>query len=309
MKVLVTGGSGLVGQAVRRTCPQGTEAIYISSKDGDLTNYNTCNTIFEKCMPTHVIHLAAKVGGVLENSKFVGDFFYKNMQINLNVLECCKIHSVKNVISLLSTCIYPDSGNVLHPKDLHAGEPHSTSFGYAYAKRMLEVQSRAYNQQYGTKFSCLISNSIYGPNDNFHLESSHVVPAIIRKVYEAKLSNSKLTLWGSGTAMREFTYVDDIGCAIWWSLLSREDSCTINVGTDKDVSIQFLASEICKILDYDYSNIVWDDSKKSGQKERRSDTSRFHQESGIRCVSLNNGLKLTIDWFNRNYPNIRGISL
>lgn len=308
MKVLVTGGSGLIGHAVKSSCQQGIDAVYLSSKDGNLTSYDICQNLFDIHRPTHVIHLAAKVGGVLENSKFAGDFFYQNITMNCNVLECCRKFGVTNLVSVLGACNYPDkSGYALQPSDLHSGEPHSTSFGYAYAKRMLEVQSRAYNQQHGTKFSCVILNGVYGPYDNFCLTSSHAVAAIIRKIYEAKLSGNRVKLWGSGLAKREFTFVDDIGCALWWALLKRDDCSTINIGTDECITIRELASKVCEIMNYDYENLDWDQSAKTGQGFRIIDTTIFREKSGIRFLTLSHGLKLTIDWFGREYPNIKGI--
>ena len=205
----------MVGSAFRDLAP---DAIFISSDHCDLRSSSQAKSLFNTTKPDYVIHLAAKVGGVKANTEYLGDFYRENLLINTNVLECCRVNDVKKVVSLLSTCVYPD--NVSYPlteEQIHNGEPHPSNFAYAYAKRMLDVQSRSYRKQYGCSFITAIPNNLYGPHDNFHLEDSHVIPAMIRKIWEAKLKNENVILWGDGTPLREFTYSEDVGKILFYA--------------------------------------------------------------------------------------------
>ena len=204
MTVLVTGGTGLVGYALKKVLPQ---AVYLSSKDCDLRNYDQCLSIFKKYSPKHVFHLAAKVGGIKANSDFAADFYSDNILINTNVLNASYETNVSKVVSLLSTCVYPDKVSYpLTEEQIHNGEPHQSNFAYAYAKRMLDVHSRSYRKQHGCNFVTVVPNNLFGENDNFDLENSHVIPAIIRKVHEANMSNKNVVLWGDGSPIRDLIY-------------------------------------------------------------------------------------------------------
>lgn len=326
MTTLITGGSGLVGRALECVSDEDNVlfleskkdfkrseskigAIYLSSKDGDLRVKSECQRIFDKFQPTHVIHLAARVGGVNANSKYIGDFFYENIVINTNILECAKEFKVEKLVNLLSTCIYPDKIEYpIKAEQLHNGEPHSSNFGYAYAKRMLEVQSRAYNQQYKTNFICLVPNNIYGPFDNFHLEDSHVIPAIIRKVYIASQTGEKVILWGDGSSLREFTLSNDIAKTIWWAL-DNYNGPIINIGTTEEISIKDAANLICDCFGVDKNIIEWDTSKPVGQLRKTSDKEPFNTlNHGLVPVLFSEGIKYTVNWFLKNKQHIRGFS-
>ena len=181
-KVLVTGGTGMLGSAFHEILP-GTQMVLVGSNDYNLTNYDAALRMMQDHRPDAVIHLAAHVGGVGGNTSYVADFYSDNIRINTNVLDAAHTHNIKKVVSLLSTCVYPDSVQYpLTENQLHTGAPHPSNFGYAYAKRMLDVQSKAYRQQHGHNFITAIPNNMFGENDNFDLENGHVVPAIIRKV-------------------------------------------------------------------------------------------------------------------------------
>jgi len=189
--VLVTGGSGLVGKGIEaylKTAPRPDERwVYLGSKDGDLTKLEDTRAIFEKHQPTHVIHLAASVGGLFKNMRQRVEMIRDNLAINDNVLLCSKEYKVQKVVSCLSTCIFPDK--TTYPIDetmVHLGPPHFSNEGYAYAKRMIDVLNRAYNLEYGCKFTSVIPTNIYGPHDNYNLEDSHVIPGLIHKTYNAK---------------------------------------------------------------------------------------------------------------------------
>ena len=205
LKLLVTGGTGLVGSAIKG-------GIKLSSNNGDLINTEDTFKIFETLRPEKVIHCAARVGGLGGNMNYKGEFFYDNIMINTNVLEASRRVGVEKVVSFLSTCIFPD--NVEYPlteNKIHLGEPHNSNYPYAYAKRMLDIQSRAYKEQYGLNYVSVIPTNIYGPNDNFDLKNGHVLPSLIHKCYLAKKNGTDLNVWGTGKALREFIYSEDVG--------------------------------------------------------------------------------------------------
>lgn len=307
-RILVTGGTGMVGSAFRRHEPFGV--IRVGSSDCDLTDFTETMSLLHEHRPDAVIHLAAKVGGVKGNYDFVGDFFRENTMINTNVLEACRLYGVPKVVSLLSTCIYPDKPSYPLTEDqIHAGEPHFSNFGYAYAKRMIEVQSRAYRQQYNCNFVTAVPNNIFGENDNFDLENSHVVPAIIRKVFEAKKNNSpEVILWGDGSPLREFTYSHDIADALMYILRNYDDVMPINIGNTYEVSILEMAEMIVKIIGYG-GELVWDASMPAGQLQKPSSNQRFVSMGWDRAfyTPITSALQATCTWFEKNYPNVRGI--
>lgn len=299
----------MVGQAVRQTAPPDADAVYAGTADGDLRDGRACRTLFETVRPTHVIHLAARVGGVLENTRYIGEFFHDNLLINVNVLESARRLGVHKLVSLLSSCIYPDGITLpLRESELHAGEPHPSNFGYAYAKRMLEVQSRAYARQYDARFACVIPNNIFGPHDNFDLEAGHVIPAMIRKIHAAKVDGAPAVLWGDGTPRREFTFSRDIGQALWWALRSYDDAAPLNIGTNEEVSIRHAAETICRRLDHDASRLEWDTGQPQGQDRKPTDTTRFRALAGLTPTPFDEGVDETVRWYVERFPKVRGVS-
>jgi|TARA_R110000824_G_scaffold5670_6_gene26066 GDP-L-fucose synthase len=306
MAILITGGTGMIGTAFREYLPQ---AYYLSSKECDLKNLEQACDIINKYKPERVIHLAARVGGVSANSSFLGEFYFENCLINTNTLESCRKNNVKKVLSLLSTCIFPDK--VVYPiteDQLHNGEPHASNFAYAYAKRMLDVQSRAYRKQYGCNYITAVPNNLYGEHDNFDLEQSHVIPAIIRKVYEAKKHNQKVVLWGDGSPLREFTYSKDLAKVLLFLMDNYSGENPINVGTLEEINIKQIASIIADELRYD-GEIVWDTTKPAGQFKKPSDKKQIQSLGWTqdRYLSFAEGIKKTCEWFKENYPNVRGV--
>lgn len=308
MKILVTGGTGMVGSTFL-TKKDLNQYILVGSKEYDLTNFSEAKRMICEIKPDAVIHLAAKVGGVKGNSELIADFYQENVLINTNVLTSCVQNNIKNVVSLLSTCIYPDNASYpLTPEQMHLGEPHESNFGYAYAKRMLEVHSRAIKKQYGLSYKTAVPNNIYGPNDNFHYEYSHVIPAMIRKIYEGKINNKKVVLWGNGKPLREFTYSNDITDILIWMLFNYNETKPLNIGNTEEYSISDVAKIICNQIGYDYSNIIWDVSKPIGQyKKPSSNDQLLNLKHEQKYTSLENGLQITCKWFIDSYPNIRGI--
>ena len=305
-EVLVTGGSGMVGSALRLLIP---DAIYISSKDFDLRSEEDANNMFVTYAPKYVIHLAAKVGGVKANTDFVGDFFTDNIRINTNVLDCAKTYKVEKVLSLLSTCVYPD--DPIYPlteSQIHNGAPHKSNFGYAHAKRMLDVQSRAYRQQYGCNFVTAVPNNLFGEHDNFEEENSHVIPAIIRKVYEARVTGEDIRLWGDGAPLREFTYSHDLARILLFLLERYNEPGPINIGNPNEYSIKAVSNMIADILEYK-KVIFWDVEKPSGQFKKPSSNDKLlslgWNESGY--TDFEAALTRTCRWFEENYHDARGI--
>ena len=307
MRVLITGGTGMVGSAFKNI-ETDHDLILVGSKDCDLMNYDQTFKMFAYYMPNAVIHLAAKVGGVKGNSEYVADYFHENIMMNANVLDISRRFRVEKVVSLLSTCIYPDKPTYPLTEDqIHNGEPHESNFGYAYAKRMLEVQSRAIRNQYGLNYITAVPNNIYGPKDNFDLDNGHVIPAMIRKFYEAKKNNADVTLWGSGQPLREFTYSEDIAKALLFLLDNYEESSPINIGTTREVSIKKVSEIISREIGF-AGKIVWDTTKPEGQLKKPSSNKKFLDMCPNLCYTdLEKGLEQTCKWFADNYPNVRGV--
>ena len=307
MKVLVTGGTGMVGSAFAKHKTH-HDIILVGSKDYDLTSSHDTKSMFIDHSPDAVIHLAARVGGVKSNSDYIADFYCDNILINTNVLNSAKNANITKVISLLSTCVYPDKIKYPLTEDhIHDGEPHKSNFGYAYAKRMLDIQSRAIRSQYGLKFMTMIPNNLYGTNDNFGLFDSHVIPAMIRKIYEAKYYGSEVVLWGTGKPLREFTFADDIA-RILIKMLNVDHEKPINVGNPGEYSINFIAKTICNIFNYDYNLIQWDTSFPAGQYRKPSSNEVFREIfPDFKYTDLSIGLEKTCSWFAKEYPNVRGV--
>jgi len=308
-KILITGGSGLIGHALRGHLP---DAIFLSSKDCDLTKQNHTDDLFYAHKPDYVIHLAGKVGGVKANTDNMADFFYDNIMINTNVLHCAYLYKTKKVVSLMSTCIFPDVVSYPITEDqLHNGNPHYSNFGYAHSKRMLDVQSRSYRQQYGCNFVTVVPNNLYGPHDNFDLENSHVIPAIIRKIYNAKVSGKSATFWGDGSPRRQFTYVDDLAEILAKVILPHyNDEEPINVGCGDEYSIKEIVGIVSNAFNYD-GGIKWEPTEYAGQHIKTTSFDKFKGLGyGKKFTPLDVGIRMVVRWWERNYidGNIRGIN-
>ena len=307
MKILITGGTGMVGSAFKGV-QTSHELVLVGSDDYDLRRGSDCRCMIADNQPDAIIHLAAKVGGVKGNTDYVADFFHENILINANLLNAAKNQNVKKVVSLLSTCIYPDDPVYPLTEDqIHSGEPHQSNFGYAYAKRMLEVHSRAIRQQYGFNYVTAVPNNLYGENDNFDLKNGHVIPAIIRKVHEAQISGQTPRFWGLGRPRREFTYSRDIAQALLWMIDHYDDPDPLNIGNCNDISIMELVLKIQQTMKAKQSS-KWDDSMPEGQFKKPSSNARFlNLNPGFEYTPLDEGLQKTIKWFLQEYPNVRGV--
>jgi GDP-L-fucose synthase len=303
---LITGTSGLLGSEILALS---SGSIGLTSKECDLTDGFQLRL---HAPYDAVIHCAAKVGGVKSNTDYVADFFDDNVKMNMNVLDACREKKLK-LVSVLSTCIYPDAAYVKYPlteDQLHMGPPHQSNFGYAYAKRMLEVQSRAYRQQHGCNFISVIPNNLYGINDNYSLDSGHVVPALIRKFHEAKIFGyDHVDIWGSGTPLREFTFARDAAKIILWLAENYDGAEPVNIGNPEQVSIVALAFMIAEEIGYEGGG-NFDRSKPDGQFEKPSSNKKLRDLGcNIQYTPLREGLKETIKSFQDRYPNVRGVTI
>jgi len=304
--LLVTGGTGMVGNALRELVPN---AFFVSSENCDLTSENDTKYMFKHLKPTKVIHLAAKVGGVKANMEQLGQFYTENIKINTNVLHYSMIYKVEKVLSLLSTCIYPDVISYpLTEEQIHNGPPHESNFAYAYAKRMIDIQSRAYRKQYGCNFVTAVPNNLFGEHDNFDLNNSHVIPAIIRKMYDANQSNNDIILWGDGTPLREFTYSKDLAKILLFLLENYNEEAPINVGNTKEYAIKNIAELIAAKMNFN-GKIHWDASKPNGQHKKPSSNAKLLKIGWNKNSYTDIDLSLTnvCEWFRLSYPNVRGI--
>jgi GDP-L-fucose synthase len=309
MKVLVTGGSGLVAYGLQKIKERfHHEFIFLSSKDCDLTNYDETKKLFILHKPEYVIHLAAFVGGLFKNMNYKVDMFEKNAMINYNVLKCCHDYRVKKVISCLSTCIFPDKTTYpINETMLHNGPPHSSNDAYAFAKRMLEIHSKAYQEQYNDNFICVIPTNIYGENDNYHLENAHVIPALIHKCYLAKKENKEFIVCGSGKPLRQFIYAQDLAELIMWTLeeYHEKESLILSVNEKEEISIREVATLIAREFNYE-QRMRFDTSFPDGQFKKTADNSKLMKYiPTFEFTSMKNGLQKSIQWFCQNYESCR----
>jgi len=299
MKILVTGGSGLVGRNLQQVLP---DAQYVSSNMCDFRSQTKTNELFSSIKPTHVIHLAARVGGLFANKNDPVGFFEDNIKINTNVLRASYECGVTNLVGMLSTCIFPDSVEYpLQPHKIHLGEPHHSNFGYAYAKRMMEVQIRAYRQQFGLEWTTIIPTNVYGKFDNFDIKSAHVIPALIHKCYLAKKNNTDFIIMGDGSAEREFIYAEDLGQIIKWAIHNYTDELPLIASTPTQHSIRHVVQLITNIMQF-RGNVIFEGSyENNGQVRKPSDTSEIQVRCPMKYTSLERGLQQTVDWFVNTY--------
>ena len=303
-KTLVTGANGLVGYAIRQL--NNHNMLYLSREDVDLTDFNATRTSFDELSPKNVIHLAAQVGGIGGNLIHSGEYFRNNIQINTNVLESARIVGSQKLISFMSTCVFPDKCTYpLNERDLHNGPPHPSNFAYAYAKRMLEVQSSAYRKEWNCNYIVAIPTNIYGPNDNFSLTEGHVVPALIHKTYLAKMNGSSLNVWGSGEPLREFVYSEDIARLALWAIDNYSEDVPIILTSGIEVTIRELVEVVAKKMDFK-GKLIFDATKPDGQYRKPSDGSKLKSYlPNFKWTPLEEGIGRTVDWFLKNYPNLK----
>ncbi|KAK6645188.1 GRR1-like protein 1 [Polyplax serrata] len=311
--ILVTGGSGLVGKALMNVVNSEKKSdeswIFLSSKDGDLSVLDETKKIFDKHKPTHVIHLAAMVGGLFHNMSHNLDFFRKNMQINDNVLRTCHEYGVKKVVSCLSTCVFPDK--TTYPIDetmLHNGPPHDSNFGYSYAKRMVDVLNRGYRQQYNVNYTSVIPCNVFGPYDNYNLKSSHVIPGLIRRMYDTiKKGDNTFTVYGTGKPLRQFIYSLDLAKLIIWVLREYDmvEPIILSVDEADEVTIEQAAHEIGKAYNFKGS-IIFDTSASDGQFKKTASNAKLRKYlPEFQFTPFSQAIKESVTWFQENYDTAR----
>ncbi|ODV54864.1 GDP-L-fucose synthase family protein [Lysinibacillus fusiformis] len=302
-KIYVAGHRGLVGSSIMRNLKsKGYEQIiYRTSDELDLRNQQGVQHFFEQERPDYVFLAAAKVGGILANSGFPAQFLYDNLMIQSNIIEAASQYGVKKLLFLGSTCIYPKMApQPLKEEYLLTGELECTNEAYAIAKIAGIKMCNAYNKEYCTNFISVMPTNLYGPNDNFDLESSHVLPALIRKIHEAKVNNeSTVSVWGSGRPLREFLHADDLADACV-HLMKHCDAEQVgefvNIGTGKEVSIEQLALLLSDVIGYK-GKLVFDISKPDGTPRKLTDVSKLHHLGWKHSIELKEGIQDAYNWY------------
>lgn len=298
-RIYVAGHRGLVGSAlVRRLEAEGYSNLIVrTSRELDLRNPAATQAFFEAERPEYVFLAAAKVGGIHANDTYPADFLADNLAIQSSVIQAAHATGVTKLLFLGSSCIYPKLAPQPIKEDyLLTGALEPTNEWYAIAKIAGIKLCQAYNKQHGTRFISAMPTNLYGPNDNFDLLSSHVLPAMIRKFHEAKQNGTPVTLWGSGTPMREFLHVDDLADASVFLMNHYEGDAPVNVGTGTDVTIKELAERIASVVGFE-GEIVWDSSKPDGTPRKLLDVGRLAELGWTASITLEAGLRSTYDWF------------
>lgn len=298
MTKVITGGTGLIGSAFN-------DGIKLTSKR-DLRDYDKAKFSISMYKPDAVIHCAAKVGGVGANMQLPADFFMDNIRMNTNVIQACHELKIPKLVSFLSTCVFPDK--VEYPLDetkIELGPPHSSNFAYAYAKRMADVQIRAFNQQYGTQYFSVIPCNVYGPNDNYSLEVGHVIPMLIHKCYLAKKNRKTFEVWGDGTPLREFVYSKDVANIVDLLIQKYTGTEPVIISNPTEYSIKQVVDLIVEHMGFK-GKVKWLTDKPNGQHRKPSSNAKLLSIIGeYNFTTLEKGLKESIEWFILNYPNVR----
>ena len=294
-KILVTGGSGMVGKSLQKIMPN---AIYISSKDYDLTNSESIWKMLHTIGPDAIVHLAAKVGGIIDNINKPAEYFTDNMLMNTMLMDYAYHKGVDRFIGILSTCIYPDvvDSYPMIETDLHKGPPTPTNFSYGYAKRCLAVQTDAYNKQYGTKYQYLIPCNLYGEHDKYG-DNSHFIAALIKKIHVAKKNgDDKIVLFGTGAPLRQFMHSDDLAKVIY-NCLENDIYDNMNVATEQNLSIREMAEIALRACEATDLTIQFDDSYPDGQFRKDVSIERLKNTiPDFQAIGLENGIRQTYQY-------------
>lgn len=313
--VLVTGGTGLVGQAVKEVVEQdaaaaagGEKWVFLGSADCDLVDPVATAKAFDEHKPTHVLHLAARVGGLFANMKHNVEFWRENVAMNDNVLTNARRLGVQKCVSCLSTCIFPNK--TTYPIDetmVHNGPPHPLNVGYSYAKRMVDVQNHMYKEQYGCNFTSVIPTNVFGKHDNFSIEDGHVVPGLIHKCLIAERDGTPFTVWGSGSPLRQFIYSKDLARLMVWVLREYDeaDPIILSVGEEDEVSIADVARAVTKGMGFT-GELVFDTSKADGQHKKTASNAKLRTYlPDFEFTPLDAAMAETCEWFRANYETCR----
>ena len=302
-KIYVAGSNGMVGSAIVRTLEANgySNIVVKSSKELDLKNQQAVHDFFNQEQPEYVFLAAAKVGGIHANNSYPATFIYDNLMIQSNVIQAAYDFNVKKLLFLGSSCIYPKfAPQPIKEEYLLTGSLEPTNEAYAIAKIAGLKMCQFYKQQYGCNFISAMPTNLFGVNDNFNLENSHVLPALLRKFIEAKQNNKQeVTIWGSGTPMREFLFVDDLAEACLFLMENYNDVETVNIGTGEDVSIKELAETIMKIVGFE-GHLIFDASKPDGAPRKLLDVSKINNLGWKHQTSLEKGIQKTLNWIQKN---------
>lgn len=313
--VLVTGGTGLVGHGIQKYVEMSQDLqdwatwIFVGS-EFDFRNTEQTIKCFETYHPTHVIHLAARVGGLFVNMKYKVEFFRENILIDDNIMEQCRVFSVKKLVSCLSTCIFPDK--TTYPIDetmVHLGPPHVSNEGYAYAKRLIDVMSRCYREEYGCNFTSVIPTNVFGTHDNYSFENGHVIPSLIHRCYLALRNRTDFVVQGSGKPMRQFIYNLDLAKLMVWVLREYDHSEPLILSCDEkdELSIGKVARVIAKTMGLPESRLIFEPNAPDGQFKKTASNRRLRQLlPDFQFTPIEEAMKVACDWFVQNYPNVRG---
>jgi len=298
--VVVTGGTGFLGGHVARAlATAGATVRALGSDDYDLKRRDEIDRMLDDTRPDAVVHLAAVVGGIGANRLEPGRFFYDNAVMGIELLEACRVAGIEKVVIAGTVCAYPKVTAVpFHEADLWSGYPEETNAPYGLAKRMLLVQAQAYREQYGSNFVVLLPVNLYGPGDNFDLETGHVIPAMIRKFLDAsERDHDEVVLWGDGSPTREFLYVEDAAEAFRLALERYDGAEPVNIGSGAEISICDLALLVSELTGF-RGRVVWDASKPNGQPRRTLDITAARERFGFEATTdLRSGLERTIQWY------------
>ncbi len=310
VKVLVTGGHGLVGHSLQKIAPH---YIFLKRQDGDLRSAEDVHTIFQQHRPDVVIHLASHVGGVYDNMKHNYTYLMDNLKIHCNVVDACRTFHVKKLINILSTCIFPDEG-VTYPltsPQMHHGLPHSSNIGYAYSKRVLHIASSILAETSSNNIHVvnLTPTNLYGEYDQYNLEKAHVIPALIHKTYLAKRDLTAVEIRGSGEAKRQFVFSDDFARVILHFVERDYDhqvSCIVSPDVSSEISIKDLIHEIARLFDVNNKSIVFHRHDEEGQLQKTTDDHELRQYlPDFAFTSLKDGLSVVVDHFQKHYSDVR----
>ncbi len=307
-RITVTGGAGFLGRnVVEKLKENGCNDIFIPRhKDYDLVKMEDVKRLYSDAKPDIVIHLAAVVGGIGANSENPGRFFYDNLMMGVQMMEQGRLNGVEKFVALGTICCYPKFTPVpFKEEDLWNGYPEETNAPYGLAKKMLLVQSQAYRQQYGFNSIFLLPVNLYGPGDNFDPCCSHVIPALIKKCFDAiEAEDDEIVVWGTGKATREFLYVGDAAEGIILAAERYNKSDPVNLGAGFEISIKDLVDMIVKITGFN-GKVVWDASKPDGQPRRCLDVSKAEREFGFRAkMGFEEGLRKTVEWYKENSKHL-----
>ncbi len=306
--IFIAGHNGMVGSSIHNLLEsQGyTNILTAERKELDLTNQRMVQDFFIKNAPDYVFLAAAKVGGIHANNSLGGDFIYENIMIQNNVIHHASKNNTKKLLFLGSSCIYPKAPQIpIKEESILSGKLEPTNKSYAIAKIAGIEMCQSYRKQYGFNAVSIMPTNLYGPKDNFSLENSHVLPALLRKFHDAKLNNDKnVTLWGDGSPYREFLYVDDMATAALLCMQNYDDPEIINIGVGEDIQIKELSSMVSEIVGYE-GKILWDESKPNGTPRKLLDNSKILNLGWKPEISLEEGINKTYSWFVDNLENIK----